>query len=66
MAKELVLINNVWVIRTVTPTTSERTVTYSYGSTVTQVFQYPKKEPELNGAAPFQVVNVEAFLATLV
>lgn len=38
MAKELVLINNVWVIRTVTstPTTSTRTVTYSYGSTITQ------------------------------
>ena len=36
MAKELVLINNVWVIRTVTPTTSERTVTYSYGSTITE------------------------------
>ena len=36
MAKELVLINNVWVIRTVTPTTSQRTVTYSYASTVTQ------------------------------
>lgn len=36
MAKELVLIDNVWVIRTVTPTTSQRTVTYSYGSTVTQ------------------------------
>jgi hypothetical protein len=39
MAKELVLIDNVWVIRTIVPTpttTSERTVTYSYGSTVTQ------------------------------
>jgi len=37
MAKELVLINNVWVIRTVTPTTtSERIVTYSYGSTITE------------------------------
>lgn len=37
MAKELVLINNVWVIRTVTtPSSTTRTVTYSYGSTITQ------------------------------
>lgn len=38
MAKELVLINNVWVIRTVasTPSTSTRTITYSYGSTITE------------------------------
>ncbi len=34
MAKELVLINNVWVVRTVTPSTST-TVSYSYGPSVT-------------------------------